>query len=61
MDNQRWHGTVRGPRTLSEGGGMTLRLEYDPDVTASVGPASANDDPFTASRNTRSWSATSTR
>jgi catechol 2,3-dioxygenase-like lactoylglutathione lyase family enzyme len=33
--------------TAPEGGGMTVRLEYDPDLLASSVPASANDDPFT--------------
>jgi catechol 2,3-dioxygenase-like lactoylglutathione lyase family enzyme len=33
--------------TASEGGGMTLALEYDPGVASASAPAVANDDPFT--------------
>ena len=33
--------------TAVPGGGMTLALEYDPDVARNSVPASANDDPFT--------------
>jgi catechol 2,3-dioxygenase-like lactoylglutathione lyase family enzyme len=33
--------------TAVQGGGMTLALEYDPDVARNSVPASANDDPFT--------------